>query len=227
VGIHSVTGTERNWDWFKRLAGGTFVRHAKFQKFKQLIVDSTHPSTNFLPRNWENEDECYYIKTINPDLHVLLAHDLNSVTDEDKPVIYGNTFPSAWCHQFDGGRQWYTSLGHDDKMYSDELFLKHIMGGIEWTVNGNQPLDYSKARATSPNDPLPYLIKSYEKSKQKKFFNADRKGLSGCNSPEQRADDCSCKCIREKCPQQQDQRRRDWTRAHFAHTRYAGSMEIR
>ncbi len=156
VGIHSVTGTERKWDWFKRLVGGTFVRHAKFQKFSERIVDKNHPSTASLPEHWENEDECYYITTINPDLHVLVAHDLTTVEDKEKPEIYGSTFPSVWCHEFDGGRQWYTALGHSAAKYSDPVFMQHILGGIEWVVQGNRKLDYSKAHAKSPNDPLPY-----------------------------------------------------------------------
>jgi type 1 glutamine amidotransferase len=156
VGIHSVTGTERKWEWFKRLVGGTFVRHAKFQKFSEIIIDKNNPSTAPLPQRWEGEDECYYITTINPDLHVLAVHDLNTVNDDKKPVIYGNAFPSVWCHEFDGGRQWYTALGHSKERYSDPLFRQHILGGIEWVVQGNRKLDYSKAHAKSPNDPLPY-----------------------------------------------------------------------
>jgi type 1 glutamine amidotransferase len=156
VGVHSVTGSERKWEWFKRLVGGTFVRHAKFQKFQQVIVDKTHPSSNFLPEHWTNEDECYYITTINPDIHVILAHDLTTVDDKDKPLLYGNSFPSVWCHEFDGGRQWYTALGHPKTLYADPLFMKHILGGIQWVVQGNKSLDYSKAHAKSPEDPLPY-----------------------------------------------------------------------
>lgn len=156
VAIHSVTGSERKWEWFKRLVGGTFVRHAKFQKFKQVIVDKNNPSSSFLPEHWENEDECYYITTINPDIHVILAHDLTTVDDQDKPVVYGTSFPSVWCHQFDGGRQWYTALGHAKTMYQDPLFMKHILGGIQWVVQDAKPLDFSKARAKSPTDPLPY-----------------------------------------------------------------------
>ncbi|HRO46268.1 ThuA domain-containing protein [Agriterribacter sp.] len=156
VGIHSVTGTERNWPWFKRLVGGTFVKHAKHQKFKEIVIDPNHPSTSFLPRIWERDDECYYVKEVNPDLHVLVVHDLSSVEDTDKPTFYGETFPSVWCHQFDGGRQWYTSLGHDIATYATAEFQQHIMGGIIWVVDSNKPLDYSKARAASPGDPLPY-----------------------------------------------------------------------
>jgi type 1 glutamine amidotransferase len=156
VGVHAVTGTERNWEWFKRLVGGTFVRHAKHQKFKQVIIDKNHPSTAAIPANWENADECYYVTTMNPDIHVVLAHDLNSVDDKDKPLWFGNSYPSAWYHEWDGGRQFYTALGHDGTMYNDPVFRKHILGGLEWVVSNNRKPDYSKARAKSPDDPLPY-----------------------------------------------------------------------
>lgn len=156
VGIHSVTGTERTWPWFIRLVGGTFVRHARHQSFTEITIDSSNVSTHFLPRQWKVSDECYYVKDINPDLHVLMVHDLSTVNDKEKPTTYGNVFPSTWCHEFDGGREWYTALGHDGKTYADPLFEKFIMGGIQWVINDNKPLDYSKAHAKSPDDPLPY-----------------------------------------------------------------------
>jgi type 1 glutamine amidotransferase len=156
VGIHSVTGTERNWAWFKRLVGGTFERHAKHQSFKEIIIDHNNPSTSFLPGIWERNDECYYTKEINPDIHVLMVHDLSTVDDKGQPVMYGNTFPSVWCHTFDGGREWYTSLGHDSTTYAQPDFRKHILGGLQWVLNGQKTLDYSKAHAKTPDDPLPY-----------------------------------------------------------------------
>ncbi len=156
VAIHSVTGTERNWPWFKRLVGGTFERHAKHQPFTEIIIDHNNPSTSFLPNTWKRDDECYYTKEINPDIHVLMVHDLSTVDDKGKPVIYGNTFPSVWCHEFDGGKEWYTSLGHDSATYKEPEFRKHIMGGLQWVLSNQKPLDYSKAHAKTPNDPLPY-----------------------------------------------------------------------
>jgi type 1 glutamine amidotransferase len=156
VGIHSVTGTERHWPWFKRLVGGTFVRHAKHQPFQEIVIDSTNPSTNFLPTHWKVNDECYYVKDINPDLHVLTVHDLSTVNDKNKPATYGDVFPSTWCHSFDGGREWYTALGHDGKTYSTPVFEKFILGGLKWVIGQNKPLDYSRAHAQSPDDPLPY-----------------------------------------------------------------------
>jgi type 1 glutamine amidotransferase len=157
VGLHSATGTERNWAWFKRLIGASFQRHAKHQPFKEIIIDNTNPSTSFLPTTWEQDDECYFFKEVNPDLHVLMAHALGTLLDDkDKPDFYGSSSPSVWCHAFDGGREWYTSLGHDSTTYSKPDFEKHILGGIEWAAGKNTALDYSKAHAKSPNDPLPY-----------------------------------------------------------------------
>jgi type 1 glutamine amidotransferase len=157
VGIHSATGSERSWPWFKRLIGASFLRHAKHQPFKEIIIDDTHPSTAFLPKIWQQNDECYFFKDYNPDIHVLIVHNLSSLEDNDKPTYYGGTSsPSAWYHEFDGGRQWYTSLGHDSATYSNPEFQKHILGGIIWVIGKNKPLDYNKARAKTPNDPLPY-----------------------------------------------------------------------
>lgn len=157
IGLHSATGTERQWAWFKRLIGASFLRHAKHQPFKEIIIDHTHPSTSFLPKIWQRDDECYFFKEYNPDIRVLVVHDLAPLDDNEKPTYYGGTSsPSVWCHEFDGGRQWYTSLGHDSASYATPEFQKHIMGGIIWVVGNNKPLDYSKARAKTPNDPLPY-----------------------------------------------------------------------
>lgn len=157
IGIHSATGTERQWSWFKRLIGASFLRHANHQPFKEIIIDKTHPSTSFLPDIWQRDDECYFFKEYNPDIHVLVVHDLGPLNDKDKPTYYGGTSsPSVWCHRFDGGRQWYTSLGHDSATYSTPEFQKHLMGGIVWVIGDNKPLDYNKARAKTPDDPLPY-----------------------------------------------------------------------
>ena len=139
VGIHSACGSERDWPWFWRNLGGKFVRHARLQDFDVKVIDPSHPSTEFLPATWSiQDDECYYLDQLNPDIHVLLAADLTTVEDKKRAEypgeIFGNTFPTAWCHTTDGGRQWYTSLGHRSEHYSDPMFMRHILGGIAWVM---------------------------------------------------------------------------------------------
>ena len=46
----------------------------------------------------------------------------------------GGIFPLAWCQEYDGGREFYTALGHKIEYYSDPNFQKHILGGILWVM---------------------------------------------------------------------------------------------
>ncbi|MBT30606.1 MAG: hypothetical protein CMO01_13180 [Thalassobius sp.] len=140
VGIHSASGSEREWPWFWKMLGGKFIRHANFQEFGMKILDANHPATAAIPNNWSRADECYYLTDLNPDIHVILAADLETVEDDKKSEypgkVFGNSFPISWYHYFDGGREWYTSLGHSPEDYEDPTFLNHILGGILWAIDG-------------------------------------------------------------------------------------------
>lgn len=139
VGIHSASGTERQWPWFWAMLGGKFVRHPKYQSFTLKVIDPAHPSTGFLGPSWKRTDECYMMDNLNPDIHVLLAADLATVEDPEREkypgTTFGQYFPLAWCHTYDGGREFYTALGHDSTNYKDPEFLKHLDGGIEWVLD--------------------------------------------------------------------------------------------
>jgi type 1 glutamine amidotransferase len=139
VGIHSVCGSERNWPWFWANVGGKFVRHPPLQPFDVAVIDKNHPSTAHLPDVWAWEDECYFMNELSPAIRVLLAVDLRTIEDEGKDKypgrIFGNYFPLAWCQTFDGGRQWYTALGHKNEHYQDDNFIKHLEGGIRWAMS--------------------------------------------------------------------------------------------
>jgi type 1 glutamine amidotransferase len=142
VGIHSSCGSERQWPWFWANLGGKFVRHPKYQPFDIKVIDAKHPSTDSLPAVWKWEDECYYMNHLNPGLHVLLAVDLTTVTDDKMKEypgdIFGTYFPLCWYQEYDGGRQWYTALGHNPKHYQDSNFIKHLTGGIRWAMKKNK-----------------------------------------------------------------------------------------
>ena len=138
IGIHSACGSERQWPWFWAMAGGKFVRHPPYQPFVIKVIDKNHPSTDFLKDQFEWTDECYYMNYLNPDIHVLLVADLTTIEDPEIEIYPGNTFgdlfPLAWYHEFDGGREFFTALGHDEKHYEDEDFIRHLSGGIRWVL---------------------------------------------------------------------------------------------
>jgi uncharacterized protein len=138
MAVHSACASEREWPWFWALVGGKFVRHPPFQKFLVRVIDRRHPSTSFLGDSWPWEDECYYLDHYNPDIRILLAADLTTLTDPDRAtypgVVFGDLSPLAWYHEFEGGRQFFTALGHKIEHYSDPQFRRHLLGGILWVM---------------------------------------------------------------------------------------------
>lgn len=165
VGIHSVTGTERQWEWFKMMLGGTFAWHAKFQTFTVRVIDTKHPSMKGTPTVWQKADECYFAKELYPGPRAVMVNDFSTIDVSDpkqKETLaknagsYAKYFPSAWVHDFDGGITWCTTLGHDKKDYSDPTYLKHIWGGIEYVASTVKAIDFSKAYATSFDEPVRY-----------------------------------------------------------------------
>lgn len=153
MAIHSASGTERNWKWFKLMLGATFLRHPPFQSFTVHVLDKKHPATKNLPDSWATTDECYFFKEINPAIKVLLFSDISTIKEKENskdvtPDVFGNRNPCCWCNEFDGGRIWYTSLGHDKNDYSNATYLALLTEGIKWVLNKGK-LNYGKAYATS------------------------------------------------------------------------------
>ncbi|GAB4023025.1 ThuA domain-containing protein [Spirosoma koreense] len=161
VGIHSVMGTERNWSWFKRMLGGTFAWHPKFQKFRIEMIDARHPSLEGLPKSWEKEDEFYFSKNMSPGPTVIMANDLTSLNQDEPEKVkmfggsYTELYPSAWYYNFDGGYTWCTTLGHAKTDYEqDSTFIRHIFQGIRYVAGQVTKIDFSKAYADSRDTPI-------------------------------------------------------------------------
>jgi cytochrome c len=131
AGIHSASGTEYDWPWYGRLMGAFFDKHPAVQPLKVQVDDRAHPSTRDLPQVWERTEEPYDFRT-NPrgTVHVLASYDTRSYTGH----TMGADHPISWCQDFEGGRSWYTGLGHDAAAYDDAAFRSHILGGIEWAA---------------------------------------------------------------------------------------------
>ncbi|MDQ6472499.1 ThuA domain-containing protein [Flavobacterium sp. LHD-80] len=130
VGIHSATNCEPDWPWYTKMIGGIFDGHPEPQNAKLIVVNHEHPSTKNLPEIWERKDELYNFKSLNPDVNVLIKVDESSY----KGGKHGDNHPLAWYHEYDGGRAFYTALGHFPENYSDPLFTQHLLGGITYAM---------------------------------------------------------------------------------------------
>ena len=131
AGIHAAADTEYDWVWYGGLVGAYFESHPDRQNADVLFTDRRHPSTAGLPHRWNHYDEWYNYKA-NPraNVHVLAVVDERSY----EGGAMGHDHPIAWAHRYDGGRAWYTGLGHTSESFSEDAFLRHLLGGIEWAA---------------------------------------------------------------------------------------------
>ena len=128
VGIHSASDTEYRWPWYGGLVGAYFASHPAVQRAAVRAAEADHPSMKDLPPVWERVDEWYNFKT-NPRNGVHVLATLDEATYSGGGM--GADHPIAWCQDIDGGRSWYTAMGHTAESYAEPLFQLHLLGGIE------------------------------------------------------------------------------------------------
>ncbi|MGA3048475.1 MAG: ThuA domain-containing protein [Terracidiphilus sp.] len=138
VGIHSASGSERDWPYFWSVLGGRFSAHPKMQTFTVRVADAAFPAAKNLPAQFEWTDECYFIDHLNPDIHPVLVTDRGKLSALEQLKIdvasFPNSLPLAWYHQFDGGREFYLALGHNKEDYSNPILYGIIENGILWAI---------------------------------------------------------------------------------------------
>src|SRR3954454_1846863 len=169
AGVHAAADTEYIWPYYGQMIGAYFKSHPDGTPQATVrIEDADEPSTTGLPTAWVRNDEWYsYQKPNNPfvggwdasivdysprtsGVHVLATVDESTYTEEDGTP--DDDHPIAWCSNFDGGRVWYTGMGHTQASYSDANFLKHLLGGIKTAAKAVDADCGAERRRTPSND---------------------------------------------------------------------------
>jgi type 1 glutamine amidotransferase len=136
VGIHAATDTEYEWPWYGEMVGAYFKRHPAIQQARVVVEDRSHPSTAFLPNNWQRVDEWYDFRA-NPrgKVRVLASLDPKSYKESEMP----DDHPITWCHEVGKGRSWYTEMGHTQASYHEWLYREMVYQGVLWASQGGTP----------------------------------------------------------------------------------------
>jgi type 1 glutamine amidotransferase len=136
VGVHSATDTEYDWPWYGGLVGAYFDSHPAIQVAALQVVDPTHPSTAALPVSITRIDEWYDFRDpLPPGIGMLITIDEASYSGGTMGAVH----PISWSQTYDGGRAWYTAMGHTAESYTEPLFLAHLAGGILWAARATAP----------------------------------------------------------------------------------------
>ncbi|KAJ4480074.1 class I glutamine amidotransferase-like protein [Lentinula aciculospora] len=161
IAIHAASDCLRNTTFYGHEVGAFFDYHPALQNATVDVIDNSHPSTSMLPAQWHVQDEMYNFKsdprTIGATM--ILSANESSYTDTGTHLDQGIPHPTAWFQERGAGvegdalagRSFYTSLGHLNETWQDDLFLAHVFGGITWTLQSNTTLAFnSSAQVGNP-----------------------------------------------------------------------------
>jgi type 1 glutamine amidotransferase len=121
-----------------------FHIHPTIQTAKLNVLDPTFPGLQGFATKGLWTDEWYEFSADKiSGLNNILAVDETTYNPkvqwgDKKGEGMGKLHPVAWYHNYDGGRAFYTALGHLPTNFSDEAFLNHLYGGIFWAATGRK-----------------------------------------------------------------------------------------
>ncbi|KAF2281361.1 glycosyl hydrolase [Westerdykella ornata] len=139
VAIHGAAAGLLDCDWYGELIGAHFANHPDPERGDVLVEAPEHwilrgcceGEAGRRREGWM--DEWYNFTThprSNPRLKVLLRGDPKSFSGGQM----GDDHPLSWCQEFEGGRVYFTALGHFDEAYSNGWFMDQIYRGILWAA---------------------------------------------------------------------------------------------
>jgi type 1 glutamine amidotransferase len=141
--VHSYRRSEsRAWG---TLMGAFSMRHDRQRPLTVEVVAPEHPILRGFPRKWETiDEELYELEKTWPTMTPLAeAYSVESKTRH--PVIWTNTHGKA--------RVFVTSMGHNNEMMSNPVYLDLVARGLLWTRSllrddGTPAAGYTGARMT-------------------------------------------------------------------------------
>jgi len=129
VGIHAAADSHYFWPWYGHMIGGHFQRHPQGTPTGIVHLFGKSPLTAGLPAAKQRTDEWYYFDDYDPTSRLLVTLDPTTIGEKDV-----NPNPMAWTRTVDGGRVFYTAMGHTKESYSDPYFLRLVSNGLDWVL---------------------------------------------------------------------------------------------
>jgi type 1 glutamine amidotransferase len=137
VGVHAASDCEYQWPFYGGLVGAYFAGHSLVAEAVVKVEPVAHAGLANLPLSWTRTDEWYGFGT-NPRSQVTVLLTVDEASYDPGQGLMGADHPVAWYHAYQGGRAFYTALGHTAESFRDPLFLGHLLGGIEWAAGAAQ-----------------------------------------------------------------------------------------
>ena len=130
LAIHAAADSHDHWPWYGRMIGGWFRSHPKGTPTGVVtLAEPRHPAAHGLASPQTRTDEWYYFEDYDPTARLVATLDPGSIGEKD-----ANPNPVAWAHEFEGGRVFYTAMGHTDASFTEPWFVRHLEGAMDWVL---------------------------------------------------------------------------------------------
>jgi type 1 glutamine amidotransferase len=129
AGTHAAADTENGWAFFSEVMGQYYNGHGPAGTSDQVQFDASllnHPAVAGLPNPWQRVEEWMNFNdfqswSVKPGFGIL-----GTRASDGQPV--------AWVREWGNFRSFYTALGHDSAVFTDNEFKQHLTGGLLWSV---------------------------------------------------------------------------------------------
>ena len=137
TGIHAAADTEYAWPWYGSLVGGYFRNHpAGTPSATVNIEDTDHPSTTGITTPVAAGGRVVQLPVPAEPEPGRRRHGLHRraptrtstcsprstrrrTTEDDGSDGVNDDHPISWCQRYDGGRSWYTGMGHTAASFTE------------------------------------------------------------------------------------------------------------
>ena len=136
VGAHAAADAFYDWDDYRAmLGGGLFESHPWTQSVRLRVEAREDPVVAHFGDGFWIRDEIYVLDQ-NPreTSTVLVALDMESV-NASAEASGGVDHPISWTRLHNGGRVFYTKLGHFADVWSHPGFIQHLLQGMRWSAS--------------------------------------------------------------------------------------------
>jgi type 1 glutamine amidotransferase len=118
-------------DPYIAMVGGEFIRHGRQQSARMKNVDPKFPGADKAGEGFDLNEEWYSLKNFAPDMHVILVQETKGMQDKDydRPP-----YPATWARMHSKGRVFYTSMGHREDVWTNDIFQALMIGALRWTT---------------------------------------------------------------------------------------------
>jgi type 1 glutamine amidotransferase len=136
-GIHAATDNFGDWPEAAAMMGGLFAGHpwGGGGTWAMQVEEPEHPiNKGFGGQGFWEKDEIYKMKDPYSREHLRILLGLDMTKKENVPGREDNDNAISWVRNFDSGRVFYCSLGHNNHIFWSAPVLQHYLDGIQFAM---------------------------------------------------------------------------------------------